>query len=162
MNLLWPLGNKEAHERRIFSLLGVDENITAPVMRIATFNPSGNGKYYPARKFRPLRPFKPGQMNPEYDDSGSDSGRPGDVASNKAVYSFRNRSPTHSLIVNALTTSAKAHNSFRSPHEKAHGVHGEPDAKHGETAFDAQQRQEQLEAAKVGFRIDCNIAQKNI
>ncbi|KAL8446222.1 hypothetical protein Emed_005177 [Eimeria media] len=42
-------GNKEAHERRIFNLMGVDDTITSPVMRIATFNPSGNGKYYPAK-----------------------------------------------------------------------------------------------------------------
>lgn len=139
-------GNKEAHERRIFNLMGVDETITSPVIRIATFNPSGNGKYYPAQKFKPIHPFKPGRIDaedilPKMDTEGATTDK------SKPTYSFRNRSPSHSLIVNALTASAKAHNSLRSSRGRPQGAH------RGETTFDARQQHEQLEAAKVRIRI---------
>ncbi|KAL8441538.1 hypothetical protein Emag_007081 [Eimeria magna] len=135
-------GNKEAHERRIFNLMGVDDTITAPVMRIATFNPSGNGKYYPARKYKPPRPFVTGHADISA-VSDPETTPPEINAATKPTYSFRNRSPTHSLIINALSTSAKAHNSLRS------GQRAKPHARHGETTFDARQRQEQAEATKI-------------
>lgn len=141
-------GNKEAHERRIFNLLGVDETITAPVMRIATFNPSGNGKYYPAQKYKPTRTFTPGHNGVDH-NNGTGKEVIGQSDDRKAAYSFRNRSPTHSLIVNALTTSAKTHNSLRSSGGGAKGPHGNPHGRHAETTFDAHQRQEQAAAAQV-------------
>ncbi|KAL8435420.1 hypothetical protein Efla_005161 [Eimeria flavescens] len=134
-------GNKEAHERRIFNLMGVDETISSPVVRIATFNPSGNGKYYPARKYKPSRPFKVGQVTPGEGLDNAAAVEPlGSGERTKPTYSFRNRSPTHSLIINALSTSAKAHNSLRS---------GARHARHTEQTFDAQQRQEQSEATQI-------------
>lgn len=139
-------GNKEAHERRIFNLMGVDETITSPVIRIASFNPSGNGKYYPAQKFKPIHPFKPGRIDaenilPRVDPDGANN----DIS--KPTYSFRNRSPTHSLIINALTASAKAHNSLRSSRGKPQELH--KGDHHHETTFDARQQHEQLEASKI-------------
>ncbi|KAL8437997.1 hypothetical protein ACSSS7_000567 [Eimeria intestinalis] len=135
-------GNKEAHERRIFSLMGVDDTITSPVMRIATFNPSGNGKYYPAKKYKPPRPFV--TRHADLSAVSSDpTPSPATNTATKATYSFRNRSPTHSLIINALSTSAKAHNSLRSAQR------ANPHARHGETTFDATQRQEQAEATQI-------------
>ncbi|KAL8274628.1 hypothetical protein Esti_001457 [Eimeria stiedai] len=134
-------GNKEAHERRIFSLMGVDDTITAPVMRIATFNPSGNGKYYPARKYKPPRPFVTGHADMSAVSDPKTTPEINGAA--KPTYSFRNRSPTHSLIINALSTSAKAHNSLRSAQR------AKPHARHGETTFDARQRQEQAEATQI-------------
>lgn len=46
-------GTEEPHEKRLLTLLGVDDETLSPQLRIVTFNPSGNGKYYPALKFRP-------------------------------------------------------------------------------------------------------------
>ncbi|PHJ23853.1 protein disulfide-isomerase [Cystoisospora suis] len=46
-------GTEEPHEKRLLTLLGVDDDASSPQLRIVTFNPSGNGKYYPALKFRP-------------------------------------------------------------------------------------------------------------
>ncbi|EPR63805.1 putative protein disulfide-isomerase [Toxoplasma gondii GT1] len=47
-------GTKEPHEKRLLTLLGVEDDHQGPQLRIVTFNPSGNGKYYPALKFRPV------------------------------------------------------------------------------------------------------------
>ncbi|PFH37475.1 putative protein disulfide-isomerase [Besnoitia besnoiti] len=50
-------GTKEPHERRLLTLLGVEDERQTPQLRIVTFNPSGNGKYYPALKFKPANAF---------------------------------------------------------------------------------------------------------
>ncbi|CBZ55755.1 putative protein disulfide-isomerase [Neospora caninum Liverpool] len=48
-------GTKEPHEKRLLTLLGVEDDREGPQLRIVTFNPSGNGKYHPALKFRPIQ-----------------------------------------------------------------------------------------------------------
>ncbi|OEH79218.1 hypothetical protein cyc_01531 [Cyclospora cayetanensis] len=134
--------NKEAHERRIFSLLGVDDTITSPEFRIATFNPSGNGKYYPAEKYKPSTPLNSRSQSTNISVEKDNSSSTTDKA-NRPAYSFRNTSPTHSLIVNALSTSAKARNSLRSSKKSGEGPPETPHGLRHETVFDAQQRQDQ-------------------
>ncbi|XP_026192724.1 uncharacterized protein LOC34618526 [Cyclospora cayetanensis] len=142
-NLIFTIsGNKEAHERRIFSLLGVDDTITSPEFRIATFNPSGNGKYYPAEKYKPSTPLNSRSQSTNISVEKDNSSSTTDKA-NRPAYSFRNTSPTHSLIVNALSTSAKARNSLRSSKKSGEGPPETPHGLRHETVFDAQQRQDQ-------------------